>query len=257
MNIQTISQSFLIIIFLLFNHSGNAQELPNTGIQITKIDDGVWIHTSYYVYPSGIKFPSNGLIIKEGLELTLIDTAWGELQTVNLLKSIALEINLPVTKAVITHAHSDRAAGVDFLESVGIEVYSHPLTKQFTIEQGSPVPDRIFKGLDEAGTSISFGSFEVTFPGAGHTLDNLMVWLPKKRILFGGCAIRAMSFKSAGNTAHGDIHSWLQVIKRSKDKYVEAKVVVPGHGEFGGVELLEHTEKVITAAIKHSITNKR
>jgi len=251
MNIKTIYQQIFIIIFLLFSHNGNTADLPGAGIKITKVDSGVWMHTSYYVYPSGIKFPSNGLIIQEGSELTLIDTAWGELQTVNLLKSIKLKINLPVTKAVITHAHGDRAAGVDFLESIGVEVYAHPLTKKLTIEQGSSVPDRTFKGLDEAGTSIKFGSFNVAFPGAGHTVDNLMVWLPEKRILFGGCAIRAMSFKSAGNTAHGDIHSWLKIIKRSKNIYGNAKMVVPGHGEIGGVELLEHTEQAITNAINN------
>ncbi|MFO0645147.1 MAG: hypothetical protein U0326_02840 [Polyangiales bacterium] len=31
---------------------------------------------------------------------------------------------------------------------------------------------------------------EVFFPGAAHTLDNVVVWLPSRALLFGGCMIR-------------------------------------------------------------------
>ena len=209
-----------------------------TNVEITKIGDGVWLHTSFYIYPNGVKFPSNGLIIKEGQSLTLIDTAWGELQTVNLLSVIESQIKLPVTKALVTHAHSDRASGVDVLESKGVKVFSHPLTKQLTIEQGAPVPDNVISELKEEGSLVKFGSFEVFFPGAGHAMDNLMVWLPKRKILFGGCAIRSLDSKSAGNIVHGDINSWLKITKQLKDKYNDASLVVPGHGKVGGLSYL-------------------
>ncbi len=248
MNIQKCLAGMMV--FMLVSGYGFAENSINAQnpIKITRLDDGVWMHTSYYTYPNHVKFPSNGLIVKEGHQLTLIDTAWGELQTVQLLKAIKLEINLPVSKAIVTHAHSDRAAGVDVLESSGVEVYSHPLTKRFTIENGSPVPNNTLDAIAEAGSSMHFGSLEVFFPGAAHAMDNVMVWLPEKKILFGGCAIRALSSKSAGNTVHGDIQSWSQIIKGVKERYKNALVVVPGHGNFGGVELLAHTESVVMAA---------
>jgi len=250
MNIQKCLAGMMV--FMLVSGYGFAENSINAKnpIKITKLDDGVWMHTSYYTYPNNVKFPSNGLIVKEGHQLTLIDTAWGELQTVQLLKAIKLEINLPVSKAIVTHAHSDRAAGVDVLESSGVEVYSHPLTKRFTIENGSPVPNNTLDAISEAGSSMKFGKLDVFFPGAAHAMDNLMVWLPDNKILFGGCAIRAMNSTSAGNTVHGDIQSWSQVIKRVKEEYKNAMVVVPGHGDFGGIELLAHTEKMVMAAAK-------
>ncbi|MFW1678174.1 subclass B1 metallo-beta-lactamase [Pontibacter sp. JAM-7] len=247
MNIRFILSSILII---LFSFNSMAASSSGTDIQIKKIDDGVWLHTSFYIYPNGIKFPSNGLIIKEGQSLTLIDTAWGELQTVNLLRAIELHIKLPVTQALVTHAHSDRASGVDVLESAGVNVFAHPLTKQLTIEQGAPVPDNVIHELNEAGAAVKFGSLEVFFPGAGHAMDNLMVWLPERKILFGGCAIRSLDAKSAGNIVHGDINSWLKITKQLKGQYKDADIVVPGHGEVGGVELFEHTEKLIHDKLK-------
>lgn len=240
-----------LIIIVLFSFSLNtiAEIKSNTDIVITKIDDGVWLHTSFYIYPNGVKFPSNGLIIKEGKSLTLIDTAWGELQTVKLLEAIDMQIKLPVIKAIVTHAHSDRASGVDVLESRGIKVLSHPLTKQLAIEQGAPVPDHVINELKDAGSSITMGSLKVFFPGAGHARDNLMVWLPNKHILFGGCAIRSLGSKSAGNIVHGDINSWLKITQELSSQYKDAAIVVPGHGEVGGFELIKHTELLIKAKI--------
>jgi metallo-beta-lactamase class B VIM len=247
MNIRVILGSFLISIF---SFNSTAETESNSDIKITKIDDGVWLHTSFYIYPNGVKFPSNGLIIKDGKSLTLIDTAWGELQTVKLLNAIEFQIKLPVTKALVTHAHSDRASGVDVLESSGVEVFSHPLTKQLTIEQGAPVPNNVINELKEPGSSVKFGSVEVFFPGAGHAMDNLVVWFPEKQILFGGCAIRSLGSKSAGNIVHGDINSWLKIIKNLKEKYMNASIVVPGHGKVGGFELFGHTEQLIKDKVK-------
>ena len=78
MNIQKFVTS--VMAFMLVSGYG----FTETPIQIIKLDEGVWMHTSYYTYPNHVKFPSNGLIVKEGHQLTLIDTAWGELQTVQL-----------------------------------------------------------------------------------------------------------------------------------------------------------------------------
>ena len=34
-------------------------------VELRAISPGVWIHTSYYTYPSGTRFPSNGLVVRE------------------------------------------------------------------------------------------------------------------------------------------------------------------------------------------------
>ncbi|MFW6078319.1 MAG: hypothetical protein ACODAE_01780 [Gemmatimonadota bacterium] len=82
------------------------------------------------------------------------------------------------------------------------------------------------------------------YPGPGHTRDNLMVWLPERGILFGGCAVRAASATSAGNVAHADTLEWPRAVARALERYGSAGRVVPGHGEIGGPELLEHTRSL-------------
>lgn len=219
-----------------------------SNIQLRKLAEGVWMQTSAYTYPNGVEFPSNGLVVKQGDELILIDTAWGELKTVELLHVIKQEINLPISKAIVTHAHSDRAAGVDVLEAQGIEVYSLPLTQRLTIEHGLPVPNKTLKFLDEPGSTTQFGKLEVLFPGPAHAMDNLMVWLPAHKILFGGCALRSTAATGAGNTSHGDVESWIKVMALISERYRNATIVVPGHGEPGGVELIKHTLELVRAS---------
>ena len=72
MKFRVLGYFFLLIC----SYHGAAQDSKPNQVTITALDEGVWLHTSYYTYPSGTRFPSNGLIVKEGNSLTLIDTAW-------------------------------------------------------------------------------------------------------------------------------------------------------------------------------------
>ena len=55
---------------------------------------------------------SNGLIVRDGDELLLIDTAWGAKNTAALLAEIEKQIGLPVTRAVSTHFRDDRVGAL-------------------------------------------------------------------------------------------------------------------------------------------------
>lgn len=42
-----------------------------------------------------------------------------------------------------------------------------------------------------------------------------------------------------------DLAEWPNTIRALERKYPEAKIIVPGHGQPGGTELLRHTEELI------------
>ncbi|NVK58209.1 MAG: subclass B1 metallo-beta-lactamase [Alteromonadaceae bacterium] len=224
--------------------------LANSEIEIKNIKPGVWVHTSYYTYPNGVKFPSNGLIFQQGDGLVLVDTAWGELATVALLETIKSQIKRPVIAAIVTHAHADRLAGTDVLKSNGIAVYAHPLTIKYATEYGSPVPDKAIDGLSSSPSVITLGNVEVLYPGPGHTTDNLMVWLPQAKIFYGGCAVRAKGATSIGNTAHSDVDYWRKIMKYISVEYQSAEIVIPGHGEMGDFSLISNTLKLVSEAAR-------
>lgn len=209
-------------------------------LQVRELRPGVWLHTSWRVLQDGVRFPSNGLIVRDGGELLLVDTAWGEAPTGELLSWIEETLRLPVARAIVTHSHDDRIGGASHLVRRGIPFSAHPMTRQLAAEQKLPLPEAL-DGLAEPGSAVRLGAAEVFYPGAGHARDNVMVWLPENGVLFGGCAVRAAGTTALGNVADAELTSWPAAIRRAVERYGKAKTVVPGHGEPGGVDLLRHT----------------
>ncbi len=129
--------------------------------------------------------------------------------------------------------------GTPALEARGIPSWAHPLTLELGVGEGVPLP----RALDrlEVGGTLGIGEMEVFYPGPAHTRDNLVVWLPDLKLLFGTCAIRPGTSSSLGNTADADLSEWPRSIQRVKDRFAGVELVVPSHGRVGSHELLDHT----------------
>lgn len=91
-------------------------------------------------------------------------------------------------------------------------------------------------------------TFAAAVAGAGHSPDNVVVWFPERRVLFGGCLVKNATTRSAGNLADADLGGWPRALERLEERYPEAALIVPGHGEPGGWELVENTRRVVAAA---------
>lgn len=208
-------------------------------VDFTLVRNGVWIHTSYYSY-NGYPTPSNGLIAECDDGLVLIDTAWTNEQTRVLLDSIERQSHKKVVMAIITHAHQDRIGGIDVLYERGIDTVSTPLTAETAERAGYKAPRT---RLDPAGGILKAGGLdlEVYYPGPAHTRDNVTVYLPKQAILFGGCIVKALGSTNLGNIADGDPRKYPESVQKLMEKYPKVSLVIPGHGEWGGMELLQHT----------------
>lgn len=241
--------TFFLFSCLTLQAAADITHKPDNEIEIQQVAEGVWVHTSYHTFPNGVRFPSNGLIVREGDTLTLVDTAWGEEATAALLQQINNEIALPVTRAVVTHHHEDRVAGVGLLQSTGIEVFAHPMTRQLVKKNEKPVPENSIDEIATAGSSTTLGALTIVYPGPAHAMDNIMVWLGDQKVLFGGCAVRAAEATTMGNTADGDLASWQIVVSTLSRDYADAQIVVPGHGDIGGLELLSHTHALLLSTM--------
>lgn len=224
----------------------SAEDIPVGEVRLREIRDGVWIHVATQMFADTV-FPSNGLIVRDGAELLLISTAWGTENTIALLAAIEAEIGLPVTRAVSTHFHDDRVAGVEVLNSAGVETFATPLTRQLAESRGNEVPRGVIEGLDQPGNGVGFGPVEIFYPGAGHAPDNLVVYVPESRVLYGGCAVHEASRSTPGNVSDADLEAWPESVRRVRERYPEAEVVIPGHGVPGGPELLDHTIAIVEA----------
>jgi metallo-beta-lactamase class B len=214
-------------------------------LQITRLAEGVWLHISWQVLPGGTRYPSNGLLVRDGDALTLVDTAWGEQPTRDLLAWVARELKLPVSRAIVTHAHDDRMGGAPVLAERNIPMFSHPLTGPLAAKQGWPRPTSLATS-SAAGSVTNLGAVEVFYPGPAHTVDNLVVWLPRAKLLFGGCAVKDLKSRHLGNVADADVAAWPASLRRLQERYgSRSTLVVPGHGAVGDAALLRHTLELL------------
>jgi glyoxylase-like metal-dependent hydrolase (beta-lactamase superfamily II) len=217
------------------------QVTPDLDIQ--ELQPGIWVHTSWHEFSNGLRYPSNGLIVREDNSVLLIDTAWGVESTIDLLDWIDVELGLPVSAAIATHSHDDRMGGAPVLAERGIPLFANPLSIPLAISKGLPGPRSL--GHLEPGGTVDFGAVEVFYPGPAHTVDNIMVWLPQSRLLVGGCAVKSADATTLGNVADADLDEWPESMRRAAEHYPDAGQVLPGHGHIGGLELLTHTAQLL------------
>lgn len=220
--------------------------LTTPPIDIEPVAPGVWRHVSYRDLPGAPGFPSNGMIVEAEGGLVLVDTAWGEDETSALLEAIETRFDRPVLAAIVTHAHEDRIGGAPVLDAAGVPVWTTPAINAAAEDRGLPQATQIFEGespavLEEAGLSW-------TAPGAGHAVENIVLYHAPSRVLFGGCFIRAADTSSLGYVEDGDVPGWPAAVETVRAAYPDAHIVVPGHGAPGGTDLLDHTRALAEGA---------
>lgn len=106
-----------------------------------------------------------------------------------------------------------------------------------------PVPQNTF--IEKYELEIGDKKVICQYFGEAHTKDNIVVWIPDEEILFGGCMVKSIN-SSKGNLADANVNEWSKVVGKVKNKFTSARLVIPGHGSYGGLELLDYTIKLFS-----------
>ena len=97
----------------------------------------------------------------------LVDTAWTDDQTAQILNWIKQEINLPVALAVVTHAHQDKMGGMD-AACGGIATYANALSTKRPRKRdgcGATQPDFRRQWLGRTSNRAQLWPAQVFYPG--------------------------------------------------------------------------------------------
>ena len=234
-------------------HIADGESVP--GPSLEKIADGVWIHKSYkYVAPWG-PILSQGMVVKTDAGLILIDTAWSDQDTAKLLDLIERNISDHPGNAFVTHAHQDKMGGMQAVIDRNWVTQAFAPTNEDAVKRGlTPAQNSILNidpDITERPQRWSMGRIEFLYPGPGHTRDNIVVYDPKTKILFGGCLIRPAASDNLGNTADADLANWANAVRETAAEFPEAEIIIPSHGPKGGRELFDHTIALAKAAAAH------
>jgi metallo-beta-lactamase class B len=233
----------MMITGVLANASGANAAIQrvklNNDVEFQQLTEHVWLHTTFIDYPGYGRIPANGLIVVSGATAAMIDTPWNGEQTGAVFDWVAQEFNATIDHVIVGHAHDDCMGGLAKAHQRGAASYALDLTVEKARQGNLPIPQHTFS--DSMTVTVGDMKLVLRYFGGGHTEDNIVVWIPAEKVLFGGCLIKAANAKNLGNTREADLQSWPETVQKVIDTFPDADIVVPGHGRHGGTELLTHT----------------
>jgi metallo-beta-lactamase class B len=173
----------------------------------------------------------------------MLDSPWDTTQIKPLLDSIRLKHNQKVVLCIATHFHEDRTGSLNYLNAQSIPTFTSKMTYDLCIKNDKPIPSYFF--TSDTTFVIGGHSFEVYYPGAGHTIDNIVVWCKGNKILYGGCFVKSTVHTDLGFTGDANVSEWEHSIRKVMKKYPNPRYVIPGHDSWKNNKSLQHTLKLI------------
>jgi glyoxylase-like metal-dependent hydrolase (beta-lactamase superfamily II) len=224
--------------------------------------------------------PNAGFIVTDG-GVVVIDALASPRQGEQLLQAIRGVTDQPIRWLVLTHHHPDHHFGAVALRKAGARVIAHPDKRVLAAEGGEDalIADWVrvvgldaMRGFEFANTpdrrvttsdTLRLGSrtIVVTHPGAGHSAGDLIVWLPKDRVLFAGDLLVE---DGVSMVVDGSSSELLRVLDEVES--LGAEVIVPGHGSIPGrpTALVQRTREYLTelqsemrAAVERGVPMRR
>jgi len=239
-----MNTGFIILCFFLTGAYPQDKYTVSEDLEIMSLTENTLIHISYMENQTFGRFSCNGLIYINNNEAVIIDTPPDTILTSQLLKWLSETYPRILIKGVIaTHFHQDCLGGLNEFHKLSIKSYAYELTPALARENNLPVPGNTFS--DKLELNIGKSNITGRYMGEAHSKDNIVVWIPDEKILFGGCMVKSIG-SSKGNLSDSNVNEWANTVKAVKKDFVNAKYVIPGHGDYGGTELLDYTIKLFS-----------
>jgi metallo-beta-lactamase class B len=228
-------------------------------LTLTEIEEDVFVVDHRYPWSA------NSLLVRVDFRtMVFVDTPYTPAATALVVEWVRDQYPGIGIVEINTGFHIDNLGGNAYLREQGIPIYGSDKTLELLRTRAKAshdsmlrelmgkaqynyykyleltAPDNIFKL--KTALSLSFGeeTVKIIFPGASHAPDNICVYFPGRRLLFGGCMVKSAQAKTLGNTFDANITSWKSAVEILIREFDEV-TVIPGHGTYGGTELLTHT----------------
>jgi len=212
-------------------------------IQLIKLSEHIYIHRSFKVFEGFGRVGSNGLVYVNDSSCLIFDTPVTLKTTTYLLDHLKEIKGLEVQAVVVNHFHEDCVAGLDSVHAKGIPSYGTKKTIKLALLEGVTAPQK--KMSKKKTFHLGKQTAQIYYPGPAHTVDNIVAYIPSEKVLFGGCMLKAYA-ATKGNLADADVEKWPKSMAKVKKKFPDAEIFIPGHGHYGGSELLDYTIELFT-----------
>lgn len=238
-----IINSLLCLLFLPgFGQNGRMHYQITKDLELIQLSQNAYLHVSWSTFSGYGRVSCNGLLFTNQGEALLFDTPATQEMTMTLVNWLSDSLKIKIVGFVPNHWHSDCMGGLAWLQQQKIKSYASWKTIEIAKKNKLPIPDHHFK--DSLQLSLGNQQAKCYYLGPAHTLDNIVVWIPSEKILFAGCMVKCMESDNLGFTGDGDMKNYTGTLRKVLAKFPEAKIVIPGHDEIGGLELIKHTLEI-------------
>ena len=237
--------TILSILLAVGYRSLVAQSYTSETLLIEQISDRVYQHTSFLDTESFGKVPCNGMIVISEGEAVIFDTPTSGEASAELIDWIEDQHQSSVKAVVPTHFHQDCLAGLDEFHRRQVPSYGYQRTIDLARRNRVTPPQNSFD--ESLELPVGNQTVNAVFVGEGHTKDNVVAYFPADKVLFGGCLVKEVG-AGKGNLEDANPTAWPATIARLKKRYPKVAIIVPGHGERGGIELLDYTRQLFSAS---------
>lgn len=228
MKTQIILTALLFFSYFPFISAQHEIKISDN-LKVIRLTNNIYIHTGN---------DNNGIIYHSNDEAIIVSTPESDPETLNLINWVKNNLKVKIVGYVIDRWHPDAMGGLDAVHESGIKSYANELTRTISKNKNLPVPQTGFE--EKMELKVGNASIICDYLGETHTEDGIVVWIPEEKILFGGNGVRSIG-SWYGNIGDANLKEWSNTISRVKDKYGDAKIVIPGHGKYGGTDLLDYT----------------
>lgn len=242
-HISVLNSFFIIILLISCTPSAKNNFVPkiiysSDQLIITQLSAHAYQHTSFLKTQDFGNVDCNGMLIVDNDEVIVFDTPTDEQSSQKLLDWIKTNLNAEVKAVVATHFHSDCVGGLPVFHNANIPTYASYKTINFAKSKNLNIPQIGFS--ENLTLKVGNQNVQALYFGEGHTKDNTVGYFPHENVLFGGCLIKEIG-ATKGNIEDANTESWSATVEKIKQKFPEVKIIIPGHGKFGGTELLDYT----------------
>ncbi len=214
--------------------------------QAAEVAPGVWLVQGESALGSSANrnFISNAAFVVTADRVVVIDALGSPVLAEELLEEIRRVTPLPVRHVIVTHYHADHVYGLQALKAVGAEVIAHERVDEYLQSDTAQLRlkasrEELFPWIDEntrlvapdrrlsGPVTLTLGGtrFEIGHAGPAHTPEDLVVWLPERRVLLAGDIVFRGRIPFVGLADSG---AWVQALDRLLA--YDARLIVPGHG---------------------------
>ncbi|HRH57555.1 MAG TPA: subclass B1 metallo-beta-lactamase [Chitinophagales bacterium] len=244
---KVILNTLLIILISIITSNCSTQKhlsfkpkklYTSQNLSITQISENTFLHVSYKQTNDFGNVPCNGLIVRSNKDVIIFDTPTNDKSSEELIKWINETLQCKIIAVIPTHFHDDCLGGLNAFDKHAIPSYANYKTIELAKENNLVVPKNSFR--DSLILKVGEANVIIKFFGEGHTKDNVVGYFPRENILFGGCLIKELN-ASKGYLGDATIKEWSATVESVKKEYPNVKIVVPGHGAYGDIKLLDYT----------------